>query len=563
MTTTNHRMHRLAVAVLIGSSLIVYQPLRAQDAQPPSQRAISLDEALRIAEGVSEDVAVARAGVERARGQQMQARSEYFPQLYGSASYTRALASEFQGLGETRDPDAPPPPENCDFFRPDPSLPLDQRVAELERAVDCATNSDPFAAFSDLPFGRENTYRLGLTFSQTLFAGGRIRGESRAASAARAAAEVTLTSERAELLLAVTEAYYDAVLSDRLAAIADSTLSQAEETLRQTSLARQVGNQPEFELLRAQVTRDNQRPVVIQRRSERDIAYMRLKQILNLPLDETITLTTELGDGELPAPVRARLAAHGLGTGDVGRDTSGVRNPHSPIAASESLADDRAPVRAAEQSVVASEGQLTAARAQYFPTISLTSSYGKVGYPTGGFPDWSDFRENWNIGLSLQVPLFVGGRIRGGSMIAQANLADARARLQQTRELAALDTRNAMARLEAAQATWLASTGTVEQAARAYRIADVRYREGISTQTELSDSRILLQQAQANRAQAARDLQVARVRIALLRDLPITTLATPAAGGAQQFQQQPQQQRRPQVQQTADQTQPVPSGVQQ
>jgi outer membrane protein TolC len=227
------------------------------------------------------------------------------------------------------------------------------------------------------------------------------------------------------------------------------------------------------------------------------------------------------------------------------------------------VTDDRAPVRAAEQNVVASEGQLTAARAEYFPTISLTSSYGKVGYPTGGLPDWSDFRENWNIGLSLQVPLFVGGRIRGESMIAQANLAEARARLQQTRELAALDTRNAMARLEAAQATWLASTGTVEQAARAYRIADVRYREGISTQTELSDSRILLQQAQANRAQAARDLQIARVRVALLRDLPITTLAVPAASGAQQFQQQPREQRRPQVQQAADQTQAVPSGVQQ
>src|SRR6185312_12054224 len=75
-----------------------------------------------------------------------------------------------------------------------------------------------------------------------------------------------------------------------------------------------------------------------------------------------------------------------------------------------------------------------------------------------------------------------------------------------------------------------ASEGTVEQAVQAYRIAEVRYREGISPQTELSDSRISLQQAQANRAQAARDLQVARVRFALLHDLPISASVAPNAG---------------------------------
>ena len=70
---------------------------------------------------------------------------------------------------------------------------------------------------------------------------------------------------------------------------------------------------------------------------------------------------------------------------------------------------------------------------------------------------------------------------------------------------------------------WQASAGTVEQAARAYQIAELRYREGLSTQTELLDSRIQLQQAQASRARAARDLQVAKVRIVLLPAL--------AAGG--------------------------------
>jgi len=113
--------------------------------------------------------------------------------------------------------------------------------------------------------------------------------------------------------------------------------------------------------------------------------------------------------------------------------------------------------------------------------------------------------------------------------VARANLSQAELRLRQSRELAEVDARSAFIQLEAAQAGWEASAGTVEQAARAYQIAELRYREGISTQTELLDSRIQLQEAQASRARAARDLQVAKVRLALLPALPISVPAAPAA----------------------------------
>jgi hypothetical protein len=103
--------------------------------------------------------------------------------------------------------------------------------------------------------------------------------------------------------------------------------------------------------------------------------------------------------------------------------------------------------------------------------------------------------------------------------------------LQDTRERAALDTHDALERLQAAEASWQASAGTVEQATRAYTIGEIRFKEGISTQLELDDARILLQQARANRAVAARDLLVARARVTLLPDLPLNPgSAVPSAG---------------------------------
>ena len=67
---------------------------------------------------------------------------------------------------------------------------------------------------------------------------------------------------------------------------------------------------------------------------------------------------------------------------------------------------------------------------------------------------------------------------------------------------------------------WQASASTVQQATRAYEIAELRNREGLSTQLELADSRLSLEIAQANRAQAGRDVQVARARVALAHALP-------------------------------------------
>jgi outer membrane protein TolC len=496
------------------------QPSQATATAP---RQLSLDEALAAAEGASETVAIARAGVERARGQWYKARSQFLPQIYGTASYTRTLKSQYQGLSFGGDSTLGPP--QCGAFVPDTTAPLSDRIRLLERALGCSSGNGLFGSgsLSELGFGAANQYNFGLSLSQNLFTGGRLRAQYRQARAGQRSAEIGFTSARAQLTLDVTQAYYDVVLSDRLLNIAEATLAQTETTLAQTRLARQVGNQPEFELLRAQVARDNQVPVVIQRRSDRDIAYFRLRQLLNLPLEQPLVLTTGLGD-TVSTP-SARLASLMQSAPDTG-------------------AGARAPVRQASENVRAQQNALTVARSQRVPSLTLSSSFGRVAYPSG-FPDWNQFRSNWTVTGSIQVPLFTGGNIRGDEMVAQANLREAKARLQQTHELAALDTRNAIAQLQAAQAQWSASSGTVEQAARAYQIAEVRFREGLSTQTELSDSRILLQQAHWNRAVAARDLQVAQVRLALIRDLPLaTTGGQPAATLTvpSQQQQQPQQQ---------------------
>ena len=473
-------------------------------AQQPAARTITLEEALQLAESRSEQMAIARAGVERAGGEQMRARSDLFPQLSGAVSYDRAFASEFSGIFESGIA------EPCAPFIADPQASVEQRLTELERAVDCGAtgpSDSELTNLEDLPFGRKNTWRFNLSFSQNLYSGGRIGAQTAIANASRENAEITLTSTRAQLMLDVVRAYYDAALSDRLVEIAEATYRQADATYEQTRVSFQAGSQPEFDLLRAQVARDNQRPGVIRRRAERDIALLRLKQLLEIPPAERISLTVPL-EGDTLAPP-AGLAVGVLLTADTA----------IPEVA-------RATVRQAETVVRQSDANVDIARSQRLPNVNLTSSYGEVAYPSGAFPGADSFRRNWTMGAIMQIPILTGGRLKADEAIARADARESQARLQQARELAVLDTQSAYEELRASQAAWEASAGTVQQAQRAYEIAELRYREGVSTQLELSDARLLLAQSQASRAQAARDLQVARARVGLLPDLPISTTAT-------------------------------------
>lgn len=499
--------HRSRIHALLYACVCLASPAWAQVQAPalPSGP-LTLEQVLELAEARSESVAAAQAGVRRAEGEQTRARSGRFPQLSLAASYDRSLASEFEGVfddGLFGGGDTP------------------------------GETPDDGSAFEDLPFGRENTWRISLSLSQTLYSGGRQAAQDALAAAGRTSAELAVETARAQVLFDVTQAYYDAALSERLVQIAEATMAQAGATLQQVQVAFNAGTQPEFEVLRARVARDSQMPQVIRQRMNRDVALMRLRQMLDLPPDYDLRLADSLEGDQLPVPPSFQRVS----------TLEAALRPDVPAAPPEDavLAGPRTVVTEAATTVRLREAAFNLAAAQRKPSVALNSTYSRVGYPNDFLPVFD--RTNWTVGASLSVPILTGGRQRGDEQVARAELEQSRAQLRQVEELAALDTRAALTELIAARAAWEATSGTIEQAQRAYEIAEVRYQAGVSTQLELSDARLLLQQAEANRAQAARDLQVARARVALLPNLPVSIGATPRLQ-----QTQPQQVPAPQQQ---------------
>ncbi|HEX5005167.1 MAG TPA: TolC family protein [Gemmatimonadales bacterium] len=456
-------MIRVALGAVCLLGLVGAGPLAAQAGRSPAAADtlhLTLADALARAEPASEQVGIAIAEVRRTEGAVMQARSALLPQVSIGPQYTHVLESPYENLF----------------------------------SGGLGGGSNPFTA--------SNQWRLGGSAGISLLNVSQwsILGANRTAGKVAA---LQLSQQQALTVLTVANAYYDASLAAQLLTITEFTLTQAEKTLADVTLGREVGAASEFDQLRSRVARDNQVPVVTRARANQDIALTRLKQLLDLPLTTELVLATPLDDspdaGALPPDIVGLVQQADTGTAS------------------------RAVVAAARASVRQSEQLSAAAGQQWIPTMTTTMNYNRAGYSTEFFPLSSQFGNDWTVTAVLNWPLFTSGRIAGARKEADANLDAARLRAKLTEEQAALDGETVRARLREARDNGVATASVVEQATRAYEIAELRYSEGVSTQTELQDVRLQLEQARANQAQAARDLQVARLRLALLPYLPLGT----------------------------------------
>jgi outer membrane protein TolC len=500
-----------ALSVLLATML---PALSAAQTSAPAARTLTLEDAFRLAEPSSDDVRIAQNAVTRARGQYLQTRGSVLPQLTASANYSHTIQNQFAAItkrfAQAPDPNAPP---------------------------DTTTQAaNPIS----LLFGSPNTITLGLAASQPLYLDGRFQLANRVAKANEDVYKYGLRTARAKLRYDIASAYFDAVIAEKFLQIADSSLVQTQRTLRQTTLQRQVGTVAEYDLLRSRVAVDAQRPLLIQAQQNRDIATLQLKQLLNLPLTEDVTLTTPIQDADMDRVLATSQLDNDVrpsaGAGLMAGGASGTLPKLNPR---DTAPDSRAAVLQAQALLEVQKGALRQAQLAQVPVLNLTSNYNRFAYPSNSniVPrTLADFYPAWTVALGFSVPIWTSGKLTGDKLVARANVADAEARVHQGQRAASLDVQLALRSLEQAEANWMASIGTEEQADKALRIAEVRYTNGISTQLELSDIRNLLIQSQANRLSAAKALQLARLRITLLRDLPLGsgggTATASASGGA-------------------------------
>jgi outer membrane protein TolC len=461
---------------------------------------VSLDQCVERALRIGEEVRQAEATRSTAHARYLQARSTALPQVTLSTTYTRQLESIFQG---SADPGFK--------FDPDTLGSLEQRVRYLEDKLPLSGYYAISQLFAHSSFASENTWNAALGLRQKLLQGGSVIASILAAGHALEASRDALADKQTEITLQVRAAYLNDLLAERAARIAALALEQADTQLHRVRLRQEAGQASEFDLLGAEVQRENQVPAVRTALSQRELAERELRRLANLPEGVPLRLTTPLLDETaLPtdlAPV----------------DTTGMVGDALKASG----------VRALEELLAARGHAVTIASAGYFPDISLFANVSQQAFPTKTFPGRHDWRRDKNIGVSATWTIFDGFLTRGLVEESRANRTAARQDLNQAREMVRLAVVQASWELDRAAADLQARTHTVELARRALDLSGLRYEEGASGALEVSDARIAWQMAQINEAVARRDYFAALARLERYTGRPLFTAAAPPAGSGQ------------------------------
>ena len=155
---------------------------------------------------------------------------------------------------------------------------------------------------------------------------------------------------------------------------------------------------------------------------------------------------------------------------------------------------------------------LRAANAGRLPTLAAfgTASYtGNDMEPFIGMGAGDDARYFWthpiSVGLQLSVPIFSGLTKMNKSRELKNQIAQIALQRDYARQQVDVQVRAALNDLLTARETMFAQEKTVEQARKAYRISDARYRAGAGTILELNSAQLSQTQAQLNFSQAIYD----------------------------------------------------------
>ena len=340
------------------------------------------------------------------------------------------------------------------------------------------SSPNPLAAFVEGAGSVSSSYsvNLGITAWEIDFFG-RIASLKEAALAQYLATEESRKAAQISLIGAVASGWLTLLADDELLELTRQTLGTREESVRLTKLRFDNGVASEIDFQLANSLAETARASYAQQQ--------------RLRMQDENALALLLG---------APLPPEAMAGGDANKLDGVKPMPDVPAGLPSDLLAERPDIRAAEQQLIGANANIGAARAAFFPRISLTSSIGTAS------SEFSNLFERgtkaWSFAPQLTLPIFDAGR-------NQANLDSSRA----AREIAVAQYEKSIQTAFREVADALAGRATLGEQLRAQRaqaqaeavrlrLSDLRFRNGIASALDLLDAQRSLFSAQQAAVQA-------------------------------------------------------------
>ncbi len=333
---------------------------------------------------------------------------------------------------------------------------------------------------------------------------GRVAALKGAALANFLATEEAHKAARTSLIANVASTWLQLETDTELLALAERTLATREKSLELMRMRFDNGASSALDLRQAESLAANARATRAQQQRLRGQDV----NVLTLLLGQAIP--------ERYLPVAAQLDVAEADAGELVTSVEPTADLPSfrpvPAGLSSELLLRRPDIRAAEQQLIAANANIGAARANFFPRLTLTGNLGRVSGEFDGLFG-TDGQRAWSTGLGLNLPIFDMGRNRANLDAAKATREMAVAQYEKAiqtgfREVAdALIARSTYAEQLAAQ------QAQAEAERERFRLAELRYRNGVASFLDLLDAQRSLFAIEQGLAQTCLAQRISEVQL--------------------------------------------------
>jgi len=421
------------LAMVLGTGI----PAQASEAKKEVM-VLSLDRALQMAMEKNKDIQKAREYRNQVEGRYVEERAAALPQFLIQASFYRARDESLKAFGRT--------------------YPLEQQIQSA-----------------------------GIGLSQVLYSFGQVEAAIRAAKVGLKTADDQLLLYRQAALKDVSSAFYDALLTKELYALARQNLEQRSRHLEEARKKYAAGTATDYDILAAEVAVENARPDVIRTENLIRITRDKLRFLLGLEGQEV--------------DVQGSLLA--------------------PLAASPSYEDsialawkNRPELSGIKHRIGMAEELVTIYKAMNKPRLDLKAGYGYKSTDLLKPPLFGQAEgPTWTAGLYVTFPFFDGLRTQGKVAQAKSELASLKIEEAKLLDAVVLQIHEAVNSVRESGEIVKGLTGTVSQAQRLLAMAEKGYEFGVKTRLDVDDAQLNLMLAQSNLTKARRDHLTAQTNL--------------------------------------------------
>jgi outer membrane protein TolC len=304
----------------------------------------------------------------------------------------------------------------------------------------------------------------------------------RAAQETERASQLSAKDARELVVLAVGGSYLQTVATAAQVASQRAQVANAAAINRQAEVRKEAGTNARIDVTRSSVELQTEEQRLSTLEAELRKQKIGLARLIGLPQDRELVLADPLALQTTPLP-------------DVNQ-TIQLGWQH------------RSDLKALGAGVRAAELALSATRAEYLPSASVSGNYGVIG------PNPSTTHGVFTVTGGVNIPIWQGGRVKGDILQAEATLDQRRAELADARGKVEQEVRTALIDLEAAQGQVRLAQSSRDLANDTLGQARDRFGAGVATTLEVVQAQQQVASAESDAISSLFSYQLAKLALA-------------------------------------------------